>query len=242
MKTNKPKTLFIIVCSFAYTGYIAILAILRNLFSHVDRPWVDRTIQTWTRNLLKMVEVDYKIYNPHQVIPPKNRATLIVCNHVSLFDIPLSFLAFPQHSMRMLAKKELLRVPFFGRSLQVAEFPSIDRHNRQQAIQDLKKIRELMESGILVWVAPEGTRSKDGKLGPFKKGAFITAIEAEAIIIPIGIKGAADILPAKSLNLNLHQRAEVHIGKPIDAALYKLENKDELIHKVRESMLELLGE
>jgi 1-acyl-sn-glycerol-3-phosphate acyltransferase len=242
MKTNKIKTLFIIVCSSAYTGYVAILAILRSTFSHIDRPWVDKTIQTWTRNLLKMVEVDYKIYNPHHVTPPKNRATLIVCNHTSLFDIPLSFAAFPHHSMRMLAKKELLRVPFFGRGLSVSEFPSIDRHNRQQAIQDLKKIRTLMESGILIWVAPEGTRSKNGKLGPFKKGAFITAIEAQAIIIPIGIKGASDILPPKSLNLNLNQRAEVHIGQPIDSTRYTLENKDELIHEVRESMLALLGE
>ena len=61
-----------------------------------------------------------------------------------------------------------------------AEFPFVDRKNRYQAIKDLAYAQQLMESGIVIWIAPEGTRSKDGKLAPFKKGAFITAIQCQS--------------------------------------------------------------
>lgn len=99
-----------------------------------------------------------------------------------------------------------------------------------------------MESGIILWVAPEGTRSKDGKLAPFKKGGFITAIQAKATIIPIGIRGAFDILPARTFNIHLNQKAEIHIGEPIDAAQYTIENKEELIEKTHQSIKKLVGE
>lgn len=99
-----------------------------------------------------------------------------------------------------------------------------------------------MKSGILIWVAPEGTRSKNGKLAPFKKGAFITAIHAKATIIPIGIRGAFEIIPAKTFNINLQQKAEIHIGKPIDASQYTLENRNELIEKTYQAIEELTKE
>jgi 1-acyl-sn-glycerol-3-phosphate acyltransferase len=96
-------------------------------------------------------------------------------------------------------------------------------------------------SGIIMWIAPEGTRSKDGKLAPFKKGAFITAIQAKATIIPIGIRGAYDILPARTFQFNINQTAEVHIGKPIDASKFTLENKEKLLEEVFQSVKDLVG-
>jgi 1-acyl-sn-glycerol-3-phosphate acyltransferase len=93
-----------------------------------------------------------------------------------------------------------------------------------------------------MWIAPEGTRSKDDKLGPFKKGPFITAIQAGATIIPIGIRGANHILPAGTLQLNLAQEVAVHIGEPIDATQYTLENKDTLLAHVFRVMQRLTDE
>jgi 1-acyl-sn-glycerol-3-phosphate acyltransferase len=242
MQANRIKTFLMLMMLGLYTGYIAAKTVFKATFSHISRAWVDQLTQDWSHRLLHIIGVNPKIVNPHQVTPTPHRATLVVCNHTSLFDIPISFLAFPNHSLRMLAKKELTRIPFFGRGMQVSEFPSIDRKNRQQAIKDLKKLRALMEDGVLMWVAPEGTRSKTGRLGSFKKGAFITAIEAQAMIIPIGIRGAHDILPAKSLRLKLNQPTEIHIGEPIDAQGYTLDQKEQLIATVRASMLKLVGE
>ena len=144
--------------------------------------------------------------------------------------------------MRMLAKKELSKVPFLGRAMKAAEFPFVDRKNRRQAIKDLAYAKELMESGIVMWIAPEGTRSKDGKVAPFKKGGFITAIQSKATIIPMAIRGAHDILPARTYQLNINQQAEIHIGQAIDASQYTLENKNELMEKVHQEIKKLAGE
>ena len=242
MKTSKLRSLWISLAASFFTAYYCLIASVRQLFGKIDRPWVDKTIQTWSTRLLHLARVNYVVVNPHQVEPEPGHATILMCNHSSLFDIPVSYKAFPNHSIRMLAKKEISRIPIMGRGMLVAEFPFVDSKNRHQAIKDLGLAKQLMESGIIMWIAPEGTRSKTGKLGDFKKGPFITAIEAKATIIQIGIRGAFNILPAKTRHFNINQKVEIHIGKPIDAALYTLENKDELIKKAHQEMKVLVGE
>lgn len=236
------KTLWILALSAFYTARTGLRAIVMGYLGRATRPWVDQELQSWIHALLRLPLIHYRVFNPHQIVPPKGRAIMIMCNHSSMYDIPLSYLAFPKHSMRMLAKKELSRIPLLGKGMKATEFPFVDRHNKQQAIRDLNAVRTLMESGVMMWIAPEGTRSSEGKLGPFKKGGFITAIHANAVIIPIGIRGATHIMPAKKLLIHMHQSAEIHIGKPIDAKHFTLENKDELIAQVRDSMLQLIGE
>ncbi|WP_419419525.1 lysophospholipid acyltransferase family protein [Legionella sp. D16C41] len=240
MRISKLRTQWIALLSAFYTAKICGHAVIRRIRGTINRPWVDATINKWSTKLLNLIGVQYTVINPYNVAPKAGQATIIMCNHSSLYDIPLSFKAFPNHSIRMLAKKELSKVPIMGKGMTAAEFPFIDRKNRHQAIRDLAFTRQLMESGIVMWIAPEGTRSKTGKLASFKKGAFITAIEAKATIIPIGIRGAYNILPAKTMRFNLNQKAEIHIGKPIDAAKYTLENKDELITKVHQAIKELV--
>lgn len=215
---------------------------LMRFFNKINRPWVDKTLKIWVNRILKLVKVNPVIVNPNHVEPKPGQPTIIMCNHSSLYDIPISLCAFPHHPIRMLAKKELYRIPIIGKGMIAAEFPGIDRKNRHQAIKDLERIKGLLESGIVLWIAPEGTRSKDGKLNSFKKGAFITAINAKATIIPIGIRGANKILPARTIQFNLNQTAEVHVGEPIDASKYSLENKDELINTVHLQMKKLIGE
>lgn len=242
MIINHLKTVRIFTALFFYTIIACIRATSRSYFGTPTRSWFDKVIHKWINQLLDEVKVDYKVINPHQVEPKPGEATILMCNHSSAYDIPLSFKAFPNHSIRMLAKKELSKIPFLGKGMKAAEFPFIDRKNRFQAIKDLAFAQELMESGIIIWIAPEGTRSKNGKLAAFKKGAFITAIHAKATIIPIGIKGAFDILPINSFKINLNQKAEIHIGKPIKAADFTLENKDELIQLTRESIKKMIEE
>jgi 1-acyl-sn-glycerol-3-phosphate acyltransferase len=142
--------------------------------------------------------------------------------------------------MRMLAKKELSKIPIMGKGMAAAEFLFIDRKNRHQAMKDLVTVREKLESGIIMWIAPEGTRSKDGKLAPFKKGAFVTAIEAKATIIPVGIRGAYEILPAHTTQFNTNQTAEIRIGKPVDASKYTFTTRDELVKIVHDEIKQLL--
>lgn len=242
MKINQLRTAWIIGSLFFYTAVTSLRCICKYYFSTLTRTWTDKTIHHWVDQLLNSVQVNYKVVNPYQVQPEPGKATILICNHSSAYDIPLGFKAFPNHSIRMLAKKELSKIPLMGKAMAAAEFPFIDRKNRYQAIKDLVYAKQLMESGIVLWVAPEGTRSKNGKLAPFKKGAFITAIESHATIIPIGIRGANNILPARTFTIHLNQEAEIHIGKPIDASHFTLANRNELIQKTYAAIKELVGE
>ena len=240
MKISKLRTLWIIVLSALYTINTTGQSVFKGLCGTTNRAWVDKTLHVWVERVLSLVGVKCNIINPHHVEPKAGQSTIIMCNHSSLYDIPVSLQAFPNHSIRMLAKKELSNIPIVGRGMTAAEFPFIDRKNRRQAMKDLEAVQQLMASGIIMWIAPEGTRSKDGKIAPFKKGAFITAINAKATIIPIGIRGAYDILPARTYQFNITQPAEVRIGQPIDASQFSLENKDELIQQVFQSIKNLV--
>jgi 1-acyl-sn-glycerol-3-phosphate acyltransferase len=242
MKISKTRTQCIIIQSTFYTAFICAHAVLKRFFGNINRAWVDKTIQNWSNRILGFVGVKCKVVNPEDIKPQPGQATIIMCNHSSLYDIPLSFKAFPNQSIRMLAKKELSKIPIFGKGMAAAEFPFIDRKNKAQAVKDLEQVRKLLKNGIVMWIAPEGTRSKDGKLASFKKGPFVTAIKAKATIIPFAIRGAYNILPARTTQFNINQTAEIHIGKPINASQYTYENRNELMNTVHQAITELLGD
>jgi len=201
----------------------------------------DALLTWWSTKLVEAARIKKKVFDPFNVCIEQGKRYIIMANHRSLYDIPLTILSLPG-SIRMLTKKELFRVPLWGRGMAAGEFISIDRHNIEQAKKDLAAARGKMEDGIVLWVAPEGTRSRTGRMGAFKKGGFILAIEAGAQIIPVGIRGSEKVLPAKTWDFYLDQQVEIHIGKPIDASAYTLEKKDELIEVVRREISALCGE
>jgi 1-acyl-sn-glycerol-3-phosphate acyltransferase len=237
---NPLQTIWIMCKTVVIMIRSCLPAAIQHMFNRLDMRWIDRELTRWSRRLLAAARVDYHIENPHQVTLEPGVAYILMCNHTSHYDIPLSSMAFPNQPIRMLAKQELRKVPLMGRAMAGAKFPFINRHDRQQAIQDLVVVKNYMQrDGIIIWIAPEGTRSPDGNLGPFKKGGFITAIQTKAQIIPIGIHGADKVLPAKTWRFHLHQPVTVRIGQPIDAGQYHLKNKDELMQKVRSAIQEL---
>jgi len=243
-KTNVGilKTAWLIIASITYTGYTCCRSVYKGITKTTSREWVDAEIHRWSQRILKLLRIHCTVHNPHQVKPKAGEKTIIMCNHSSLFDIPIGFQSFPDQTIRMLAKKEMAKIPLMKQGLTASEFPMVDRHNRAQAIRDLQKVIQLLESGIVMWIFPEGTRSANGQVAPLKKGGFITAIQTKATIIPLGIRGAHRVLPARSTHFNLDQHVEVHIGEPIDASVYTLDNKEELIKKVRDSMVSLTGQ
>jgi 1-acyl-sn-glycerol-3-phosphate acyltransferase len=98
-----------------------------------------------------------------------------------------------------------------------------------------------MESGIVLWAAPEGTRSADGSLQPFKKGCFHLALDTGAIIVPVAIRGIHHVLPARTFQLNLGQPVQFKFGTPIDAGTYSAQQMGSLMEEVRiqiQSMLD----
>jgi 1-acyl-sn-glycerol-3-phosphate acyltransferase len=232
------QTLAIIARSIAVTLAITIPTVIEVARGRYRREDGDRRLRWWSSELLRFVGLRCRVVNPAGVEIPHGRPVILMSNHSSLYDIPLIFTALPG-SIRMLTKKELFRVPIWGRGLAAGEFISIDRKNRDQAIRDLAAARDKMSSGIVLWVAPEGTRTRDGRLGEFKKGGFMLALETGATIVPIGIRGANDVLPAKTLRFELDREAEVRVGMPIEASDYTIERRGELMQRVAEAIREL---
>ena len=205
------------------------------------RRTVDRRLRRWSARLLGLARMDSVLVNPEGIEIPRDRPVILMSNHGSLYDIPLLFFVLPG-SVRMLTKKELFSIPIWGRGMAAAEFISVDRKNHERALRDLDVARRKMEDGIAVWVAPEGTRSLDGALGPFKKGGFMLALQTGAMIVPIGIRGARQVLPTKTLlGLCYGVQASVHVGLPIDACAYGVERRDDLMLDVRARIQELAG-
>lgn len=235
---NKIHSLWIILKSIGVTIYFSSICVYQ---CYRKRPLsdIDHTIRSWAKGMLSAIKLSYQICNPDSVALVPHRAYIIMSNHTSLYDIPLIFMAFPGN-IRMVAKKELFNVPIWGHAMKASKFISIDRKNSAQAVEDLKIAKTQMEEeSVVPWIAPEGTRSLDGKLNPFKAGGFLLALQTNAIIIPVGIRGAGKILPPKTLNFCLDEKVEVHIGKPIDTNQYSVKTRRELIKAVRESILSL---
>lgn len=233
MKRNIFISLLIIVKSVFATLIASSKVLLLLWTKKLNRAHGDRIVQSWCEKLLKYVDVDLEIINLHHVNLNDGRRYILMCNHASHYDIPLSIVTFNKTTIRMVAKKELFKIPIWGTAIKVCDNVSIDRNNREQAFKDLQVAKTKMNEGIVIWLAPEGTRSLDGKLLPFKKGGFNVAIESKATIVPLSIKGANKILPAKSLRISTGETVKMIIGKPIDASQYTLAQRNDLLLAVR---------
>jgi 1-acyl-sn-glycerol-3-phosphate acyltransferase len=132
-------------------------------------------------------------------IPPGGEGCITVFNHQSHLDIPVIAHSLPIQ-LRFIGKKELRRAPVFGAAIIRMGHFLIDRSDHQSALRDLKDAAEsIRQKGLSLAFAPEGTRSPDGGLLPFKKGAFVLSIETGLPILPVTIDGTARCLPKKSL-------------------------------------------
>lgn len=215
----------------------SVSTIFDALRGSLARECCDRRLTAWSKRVMRAFKVTVDIEGEM----PKaedGRRYILMSNHASHMDIPAIYYAF-RGSIRMVAKKELFRIPLFGRGMRAGEFISIDRTNRTQAIADLNHARRKMESGIMLWLAPEGTRSRTGELGPLKKGGFRLALETEAIIVPVWLEGTHEILPPDTLSPKLGGHISVRIGKPVDSREYDVKSRDALADKVRSEMIRL---
>jgi 1-acyl-sn-glycerol-3-phosphate acyltransferase len=234
------RKIWIMTQGIGATLAISLMALYLRFRNTYERSFADRVLRWWSGSLFKAVRARPCISNPHQVTVEPGTPYIVMSNHRSLYDIPLIFVSLPG-SIRMLTKKELFKVPVWGRGLKAAEFLSIDRKDHDQALRDLAYAKEQMKGGIVLWVAPEGTRSRTGDLGEFKKGGFMVAIQTGATIIPVGITDSENILRPGTWNFHLDQDVHVNIGKPIDASCYSIEERDRLMADVRTVIEELAG-
>jgi len=129
-----------------------------------------------------------------EAIREGRRPAVFVGNHASLFDPPLLISTLPCPAA-FLAKRELFRIPFLGWVMAMAGFIPIDRGNRARAHASMRDAARIVREGRALAAFPEGTRSLDGQLLPFKKGVFTLAVEAGVPVVPFAIQGGVAIVP-----------------------------------------------
>ena len=165
-----------------------------------------------------------------------SRSYIFMSNHVSNLDPPVFIPSIPGRCS-VLIKKEVFRLPIFGKALKMAEMVPVDRSNREAAIESVRAAAEVLQRGLNMVIFPEGTRSPDGRLLPFKKGPFHMAIEAGVPVIPVTILGTAECWPKGSWALRAG-KATVIFHPPIEPGTFS--DRDKLMVQVREVMASAL--
>ncbi len=179
----------------------------------LSRDVVDDRTKWFGRRVIDLLEIRLTATGADRV--PAGRAYVYMSNHQSHLDIPVLYATLPSPTIRMLGKTELFQIPLWGRGLRAAEFIEVDRRNPVAARKSIDHAAQLVNDGVSIYLAPEGTRSRDGRIGPLKKGGFHLALGTGAPIVPVAVKGTIDILPRGAKVMKKGQRVEVTIGAPI---------------------------
>ncbi len=169
-------------------------------------------------------------------IPPGT--CLFLANHTSFVD-PIPIVWAIHRRIAILLKRSLLSIPIIGWAFRQAKFVPVDRSNARSGIASAELATERMKQGISFLAYPEGTRSYDGRLLPFKKAMFAIAINARVPIVPIVLIGAHRIAPKGSLSMTPGE-VTVRFGNPIDASAYTITQRRELADRVHAAMAALL--
>jgi 1-acyl-sn-glycerol-3-phosphate acyltransferase len=141
------------------------------------------------------------------------RSYVVVANHQSQVDIPLLFAELPM-PIRFLAKRSLFFIPVFGWSMWGARFIPVDRSSSRKSRRSIDKAAQKIRKGPSLVVFPEGTRTYDGELQPFKSGAFVIAVKAGVPVLPVAICGSFGVLPRHTLSVK-PSSVRLVVGSPI---------------------------
>jgi 1-acyl-sn-glycerol-3-phosphate acyltransferase len=159
---------------------------------------------------------------------------LFVANHTSSADAPAVVGAIPRR-IAILLKESLFRWPIVGQAFRLARFIPVDRRSRDAALEALDKATEALKAGQSFLIYPEGTRSPDGRLQDFKKGAVVMAIKAGVPIVPMACSGAHRVMAKRSLRVSPGEIL-VEFLDPIHAASYSFEERDKLNDRVHDAL------
>ena len=183
--------------------------------------------------------VGAKVINPDAEKLNNSTPAIFVTNHSSALDVFISMGLCPYGGCGV-GKKEILKIPFFGQAYWLAGHLLIDRKNNTKAIASMKKLSNFVKTKDLsIWIWPEGTRSKDGKLIPFKKGFVHLALATGLPIVPVVLHGAHKIWPAKTMQFYPGE-VRVEVLDPIQTNTWSKRTIDEHVEEVKGLMAKAL--
>lgn len=215
------------------------LTVFWSLVAVLLRPfWRNSVVvaqRLWSRTTIWVGGVTVRVVGS----PPPSLPVVYVANHQSGLDI-MALLGFLPDTPRFVAKKEMANAPFTGWAMRLGDYIFIDRSNRAEAVETLKRAGQaLRQGGRSVIVFPEGTRYPPGQLGPFKAGAIHLARAADVPLVPIGLRNTGVLMERRRL-MSLPGVVELHMGEPVAPAAW--EGRDaELLNHLRQQVRVLAG-
>ena len=206
-------TLVKMIVLLPVSALMSIAAIVAALVDRSRRQF-NKVGRAWSRLLLWSFRVDVRVTGLEHL--KKSNRYVYVSNHASLFDIPAVLSSVPDE-IRIIFKRELAYIPLWGWCLVLGGYITVDRSNPKDGMSSIEKAVDAIRDGSSVLVFAEGTRSRDGKLQPFKRGAFALAARSGVPIVPITVNNSFKIMPKGSWRI---QPAEISvvIDKPIESA------------------------
>ncbi len=186
----------------------------------------------WGKTLSFIFNIKLVVKGKHNL---QNRNYIFASNHASLIDIPLLLIAVNRYTV-FIAKSELSKIPIFKSILDRAGFIFVDRKNNDSAVKSMNNLMEdIKKIPRSVAIFPEGTRTSDGELLPFKKGAAIFAINTDIPIIPVAISGTYSWSKKKLFDIS-QSVISFEFGEPITTENYSFDDRDYLTEKIKENI------
>lgn len=227
------RTLLVVLTLGVLTLILGLTVIVAELVRvpHGPDSVYERCARLWAHSLCRAAGVEVVVHNPERIEHDGPR--IYASNHVSWFDIFALASILPHYTF--IAKRELQRIPLFGRAARAVGVVFIDRLNRVAAFEAYGSAASQVQGGRSVVVCPEGTRGRSYALRPFKKGPFVFAITAAAPVVPTVVYGAREVQPRGSIRVR-PGRVEISLLEPVPTAGLSYEDRHRVMQIVWERM------
>jgi len=226
------RSAILLFVGLAWTAYMSVNTLIFSYITSEENN-IHRLARIWAKYLLILTNVRVQVIGIDNV--HKDSPQVFMVNHHSVFDIFVLLAQIPIQ-FRWVIKRELFKVPVFGKALRVAGYIEVDRQHHEKALKSLDIAASKIRDGKSVMTFPEGTRSAEGAIRPFKQGIFYLAMQSGVPIVPISIIGSGDIMPKNSLQI-IPKDIIMIIDRPVDVSGYNVETRHELITKVRDIII-----
>lgn len=211
------------------TVFTAVFTVCTVFWKNAE--FVHKVQQFWSRSFFWLMFLPVSVDGQEHIVP--GQSYVFVANHQSMFDVWLVYGWLPV-IFKWLMKAELRKVPFVGTGCKAAGHIFIDRRNAKAAMESLKEVEKQLVNGVCTVIFPEGTRSLNGEVGRFKRGAFQIAWDLGLPVIPLSLDGCYEVLP-KGKPFVYRAPVHMHIGEPIDLKQFSAPN--EAIEAVRNAVI-----
>ena len=225
------RTIFVWTCIVIATLVLGVLTLVSYPLDRKGRIG-HHCAQIWGRVALLANRVKVKVEGLEKI---KSRGPFIfMSNHQGSYDI-FVLLGHLPFQFKWLVKKELFSIPFFGWAMSAAGYISLDRQGTRETVEAMNEAAKKIHDWMSVTIFPEGSRSPDCSIQPFKKGGFSLALKAKVPIIPISLAGTREIMPKDRLTASSGE-IRIRIGDPIETGPYSMKERNALMEKVSETI------